>query len=92
MQMGGFVAGHVAQVPSVSSAKLANECEIIFHSRSGFFGIDMVENTPELDACRLTFISRGIAADLEFAQRFAPGGREVGRNRYGWVYRYTKNR
>lgn len=91
-QMGDFVAGHVAQIPIPSEPKAANECEITFHNGSGFYGIDMVENKPDLKSCRLTFISRGFAADLKFAQRVAPGGRQVVRDDYGWVYRYPVNK
>jgi len=90
-QMGDFVSGHVAQIPVPSEPKAANECEIVFHNRSGFYGIDMVENKPDLKSCRLTFISRGFADDLKYAQRVAPGGRQVVRDSFGWVYRYPVN-
>lgn len=90
-QMGDFVAGHVAQVPTPNEAMTANECEILFHNKNGFYGIDMVENAPDLKGCRLTFISLGFAEDMAFAKSIARGGREVGRDHYGWVYRYPKN-
>lgn len=91
-QMGNFVSGHVAQIPVPSEPQAANECEIVFHNLTGFYGIDMVENKPDLKSCRLTFISRGFADDLKFAQRVAPGGRHVVRDDYGWVYRYPVNK
>jgi len=91
-QMGDFVSGHVAQIPVPSEPRAANECEIVFHNLGGFYGIDMVENKPELQDCRLTFISRGFADDLKFAQRVAPGGQQVVRDSYGWVYRYPVNK
>ena len=89
-QIGGFVAEHTAQAPLQTNKRAEGECEILFHNQVGFFGIDMVENKPDLKACRLTFISRGFEEDMAFAQRFARGGREAGRDHYGWVYRYQK--
>lgn len=91
-QMGDFVAGHIAQMPKANEDRAANECEIVFHNTKGFYGIDMVENRPDLKSCRLTFLSRGFVEDRAFAQRLAPGGREVVRDRYGWVYRYPANK
>jgi len=87
-QMGGFVERHLEQMPVSPHPRAANECEIVFHSRWGYYGIDLVENTPDLKGCRLTFLSRGRAADMAFAKRLAPGGFEAAKDSYGWIYRY----
>lgn len=87
-QMGDFVAGHLSQMPVAKKPKAANECEFVFHNRNGFYGIDMVENRPDLKGCRLTFLSRGFEQDMAFAQRMVPRGYEAGRGIYGWIYRY----
>jgi hypothetical protein len=87
-QMGDFVSGHLSQMPAAKVPKASSECEFVFHNQNGFYGIDMVENRPDLKGCRLTFLSRGTEQDMAFAQRMAPGGHEAGRDLYGWIYRY----
>lgn len=90
-QVDDFLDRHFTQLPVAAQPLSANECEIVFHGGRGFFGIDMVENKPALDACKLVLYGRNRDADMAFAQSIAPGGREVYRNQYGWVYRYPKS-
>lgn len=78
MQIRDFVAEHRSHFPVASSPAPDGYCDIVFHNRRGYFGVDLVQNRPDLgNLCSLVFLSRGREADQAFSERIAPGATEV---------------
>ena len=71
VQIHGFIAQHLAQLPPPSAPR-----EVVFvRGDRGYYSLDLVQDDPFLRNPRLIFASEGKARDDELVMRLFPGAR-----------------
>lgn len=83
VQMEDFIAGYLAQRPSVPAGARA----VVMIDPGGFYTTDLVQNDPCLRGPLITLLSRGRQRDEAFMARYFPGSEPLPAERYGRVWR-----
>ena len=71
-QVGGFVRGHLGQVPPLAREAVAREV-VFVDPRSGFYSIDLVQNHPFLKDRRIIMLWSASQPQDELMARYFPG-------------------
>ncbi len=80
-----FVYDHWQQMPST----IPGASEIVFKNKVGYWGIDVVQNKPDLSNTPIVLISRGLRADRKFVESALPGARLTSMSWYGNTFQIS---